>query len=57
LIDVLRWIAGAHFGKDLFGGNATIHQPDPIGLAVLVLDFFNKALSVVLSAVLPLSTS
>src|SRR5258705_3260798 len=37
-----RWIAGAHFGKDLFSGNAAVHEPDPIGLAVLVLDFFNK---------------
>src|SRR6266404_612862 len=37
-----RWIAGAHFGKDLFRGNAAVHEPDPIGLAVLVLDFFNK---------------
>src|SRR5207245_7901196 len=37
-----RWIAGAHYGKDLFSGNAAVHEPDPIGLAVLVLDFFNK---------------
>src|SRR5260370_41017438 len=37
-----RWIAGAHFGKDLFSGNAAVHEPDPIGLAVLGLDFFNK---------------
>src|ERR1700745_1916673 len=36
------WIAATHFGKDLFGGNATVHEPDPIGLAVLVLDLFNK---------------
>src|SRR4030081_627463 len=37
-----RWIAATHFGKDLFGGHATVHEPDPISLAVLVLDIFNK---------------
>src|SRR5882724_1867354 len=37
-----RWIAGTHFGKDLFSGNATVHEPDPVSLAVLVLDLFNK---------------
>src|SRR3979411_850784 len=37
-----RWIAATHFGKDLFGGHATVHEPDPISLAVLVLDLFNK---------------
>ena len=36
------WVAGTHFGKDLFGRNAAVHEPDPIGLAVLVLDLFKK---------------
>src|SRR5205809_114281 len=37
-----RRIAGTHFAKDLFSGNAAVHEPDPIGLAVLALNFFKK---------------
>src|SRR5215831_695922 len=36
------WIAGTHLLKDLFSGNAAVHEPDPIGLAILALDFFKK---------------
>src|SRR4029434_4315883 len=38
-----RRIAGAHLGKDFLGRNASIHDPDPPGFAVLVLDLLQKS--------------
>ena len=55
---ILHWrIAVAHLGQHGLGRHATIHHPDPPRLAVLQLDPLRNIRSVLLSAVLPGSTS
>jgi len=46
-----------HLGENLVGGNAAIHHPDALCLAILGFDLCRKARSVVQSAVFPGSTS
>jgi hypothetical protein len=38
-----RRIGGPHLGKHFLGGNAAVHDPDPLGFAVLGFDFREEA--------------
>ena len=39
-----RRFRGTHLGQNLFGGNAAVHQPDALSLAILPLDAIQKIL-------------